>query len=142
MSSAADETTVLLGTKFFTPRAPHGLVPRARLAERLAGGVTAKLTLVSAPAGFGKTTLLVDWLASWSGAGRSVAWLSLDHRDSDPAVFWTYVITALQRVAPEVGRGALALVQGPQPPPIETVLTTLLNDLQSVSDEIVLVLDD
>jgi LuxR family maltose regulon positive regulatory protein len=103
------------------------------------------LTLVSAPAGFGKTTLLTEWLAAGPAAPaneRLVAWLSLDRADNDPASFWTYVIAALRTVASEVGESALALLQAPQPPPIETVLTALLNDLSAAAGEIVLVLDD
>ena len=101
--------------------------------------------LVSAPAGFGKTTLLTEWLAARPAAPageRLAAWLSLDRGDNDPASFWTYVIAALRTAAPGVGESALALLGEPQPPPIETVLTMLLNDLGAVAGEIVLVLDD
>jgi LuxR family maltose regulon positive regulatory protein len=103
------------------------------------------LILISAPAGFGKTTLLTEWLAAAPAAPadeRLAAWLSLDRADNDPASFWTYVIAALQTVAPEVGESALTLLQAPQPPPIETVLTALLNDLGAITGDIVLVLDD
>jgi LuxR family maltose regulon positive regulatory protein len=98
-----------------------------------------------APAGFGKTTLLTEWLAARPAAPadeRLAAWLSLDRADNDPASFWTYVIAALRTVASGVGESTLALLDAPQPPPIETVLTTLLNDLSAVASEIVLVLDD
>jgi LuxR family maltose regulon positive regulatory protein len=101
--------------------------------------------LVSAPAGFGKTTLLTEWLAAGPAAPadeRLVAWLSLDRGDNDPASFWTYVIAALRTAVPGVGEGALTLLQAPRPPPIETVLTVLLNDLGAVAADIVLVLDD
>ena len=97
--------------------------------------------LVSAPAGFGKTTLLTEWLAAAPADRRSVAWLSIDQRDNDPALFWTYLVTALQRAAPDVGAGALSLLQSPQPQ-MDGVLATLLNDLSAVDDEVVLVLDD
>jgi LuxR family maltose regulon positive regulatory protein len=103
------------------------------------------LTLVSAPAGFGKTTLLTEWLAAEPAAPageRLAAWLSLDRADNEPASFWTYVIAALRTVAFGVGESALALLQAPQPPPIETVLTALLNDLGATAGDIVLVLDD
>jgi len=96
---------------------------------------------VSAPAGFGKTTLLAEWLAAAPADERSAAWLSLDQRDNDPALFWTYLIAALQTAAHGVGAGALSLLQSPQPP-IEAVLATLLNDLHAISDDVVLVLDD
>ena len=101
--------------------------------------------LVSAPAGFGKTTLLTEWLAAGPAgpAGeRLAAWLSLDRGDNDPVSFWTYVIAALRTAAPGVGESALALLQAPQPPPIETVLTVLLNDLGALAGDTVLVLDD
>ena len=135
----------LLETKLYLPTSPRGLVLRPRLTERLDRGATSKVMLVSAPAGFGKTTLLAEWLAAGPGAPtdeRSAAWLSLDPGDSDPVSFWTYVIAALRTVAPEVGTSALALLQEGQPPPIETVLTTLVNDLGAVANDIVLVLDD
>ena len=97
----------LLETKLYVPRRRRGLVARPRLSERLNRGAESKLTLVSAPAGFGKTTLLAEWLAAAPADGRSAAWLSLDQRDNDPALFWTYLIAALQTAAPGVGAGAL-----------------------------------
>jgi LuxR family maltose regulon positive regulatory protein len=135
----------LLETKFYVPRPRHGLVPRPRLTERLDRGAASKLVLVSAPAGFGKSTLLSEWLAAGPGApgdDRLAAWLSLDRADNDPASFWTGVIAALRRVAPGVGDTALTLLQTPQPPPAETVLTVLINDLDAMAGSIVLVLDD
>ena len=135
----------LLETKFYVPRPRRGLVPRPRLSERLDRGTASKLMLVSAPAGFGKTTLLTEWLAAGPAAPgneRLAAWLSLDRADNDPASFWAYVIAALRTVASGVGESALALLQAPQPPPIETVLTALLNDLAAIAADIVLVLDD
>ena len=137
--------TALLEMKFYVPRPRRGLVPRPRLSERLDRGTASRLMLVSAPAGFGKTTLLTEWLAAGPAgpAGeRLVAWLSLDRGDSDPASFWTYVIAALRTVAPGVGESALALLRAPQPPPVEAVLTVLLNDLGAIAADIVLVLDD
>ncbi len=135
----------LLETKLYVPRPRRGLVPRPRLSQRLDRGTTSKLMLISAPAGFGKTTLLTEWLAAGPAAPadeRLAAWLSLDRADNDPASFWTYVIAALQTVAPGIGESALTLLQAPQPPPIETVLTALLNDLGAITGDIVLVLDD
>jgi LuxR family maltose regulon positive regulatory protein len=120
-------------------------VLRPRLSEGLDRGAASKLVLVSAPAGFGKTTLLTEWLAARPAAlagERLAAWLSLDRGDNDPASFWAHVIAALRTVASGVGESALALLDAPQPPSIETVLTTLLNDLGAVAGEIVLVLDD
>ena len=135
----------LLETKFYVPRSRHGLVPRPRLSERLDRGTASKLMLVSAPAGFGKTTLLTGWLAAGPAAPadeRLIAWLSLDPGDNDPASFWAYVIAALREVASGVGESALALLHASPPPPIETVLTVLLNDLGAIAADIMLVLDD
>src|SRR5271165_4797591 len=135
----------LLETKFYVPRSRRDLVPRPRLAERLDRGSASKLVLVSAPAGFGKTTLLTEWLAAGPAAPadqRLAAWLSLDRGDNDPASFWTYVIAALRTAASGVGESTLALLQAPRPPPIKTVLTALLNDLGAIAADIVLVLDD
>lgn len=132
----------LLETKFHVPRRRSGLmVARPRLSERLNRGVESALTLVSAPAGFGKTTVLTDALTAARAAGRSVAWLSLDQRDNDPAVFWTYLVAALQTAVPGVGAGALSLLHSAHAASDE-VLSTLLNDLHAVDGEVVLVLDD
>jgi LuxR family maltose regulon positive regulatory protein len=116
-------------------------VARPRLSGRLDRGSEARLTLISAPAGFGKTTLLTAWLAGAYRQNRSVAWLSLDQNDSRPGAFWTYVITALQTAVPGVGAGVLPLLQSAQPP-IETVLAALLNELSAVPEDVDLVLDD
>jgi LuxR family maltose regulon positive regulatory protein len=131
----------LLETKLHVPKWRRGLVARPRLSERLSRGAKSALTLVSAPAGFGKTTLLAEWLAVAAAGGRSVAWLSLDQRDNDPVLFWTYLVAALKTAAPGDGAGALSLLQPPRPPG-EAGLVTLLNDLDAVSDDVVLVLDD
>jgi LuxR family maltose regulon positive regulatory protein len=120
-------------------------VPRPRLSERLDRGAESTLTLVSAPAGFGKTTLLAEWLAGWLAApagARAAAWLSLDPSDNHPPTFWTYLLAALRTAVPGVGAGALALLRASRPPPIEAVLATLLNELGAVPDDVVLVLDD
>ena len=134
----------LLATKLYLPRRPRGVVARPRLTERLNRGTEAKLTLVSAPAGFGKTTLLAECLAAAPARERCVAWLSLDPSDNRPTTFWTYLIAALQTAAPECnpGAGALALLQAPGPPPIESILATLLNELSTLPKDVVLVLDD
>ena len=117
------------------------LVPRSRLSERLEEGTERKLTLVSAPAGFGKTTLLSVW-ASDLPSSRSVAWLSLDAADNDPARFWRYFVTAVDRLQPGSGETALALLGSPQAPRVEAILTTLLNELADLEADAVLVLDD
>ena len=131
----------LLETKLQVPRRRRDLVARPRLSERLSRGAESALTLVSAPAGFGKTTMLADWLTITATKERSAAWLSLDQRDNDPALFWTYLVAALKTAAPGVGADALSLLQSPQPP-IEAVVATLLNDLSAISNDVVLVLDD
>ncbi len=131
----------LLETKLYVPTLRRGLVTRPRLSERLNRGGESKLTLVSAPAGFGKTTLLAEWLAS-TPVEKQTAWLSLDPSDNEAAPFWPYVIAALQTAAPGIGATALSLLQGPQPPPIETVFATLLNELSALPNDVVLVLDD
>ncbi len=132
----------LLDTKLFVPRPRRGIVARGRLRERLDRGAESRLTLISAPAGFGKTTLLAEWLASRAAPETAAAWLSLDPADSQSSSFWSYVISALQKVSPGVGATALALLQGPQPPPIETVLAQLLNALGTAPRETILALDD
>lgn len=131
----------LLGTKLFLPRLRRDLIPRPRLSERFRQGSEARLTLVSAPAGFGKTTLLAEWLATAAADERSVAWLSLEESDRRPALFWTYVTTALQTVVPGVGADALPLLQSPRPP-VEAVLATIINELSVVPRDVHLVLDD
>src|SRR5438874_8254781 len=134
--------TPLLETKFYVPKWRRDLVPRPRLSNRLNRGAESKLTLVSAPAGFGKTTLLADWLAAVAVDGRTVTWLSLDQSDNHPASFWTDVIAALQTAEPHIGASAISLLQSPQRAPIEAVLTLLLNELGGMSTDLVLVLDD
>ena len=102
----------LLETKFYVPRLRRGVVARPRLSERLRRGTESKLTLISAPAGFGKTTLLAEWLAAVPAVPRSVAWLSLDQADNHPASFWTYVIRALQTAVPGIGASAALTAAG------------------------------
>ncbi len=134
-------TSPLVETKLFVPLPRGDAVARPRLTELLDRGRRARLTLVSAPAGFGKTTLLSRWLAASGGEQRAVAWLSLEENDSQPARFWTYLVTAVQRAVPEVGSGALALLQSGQPP-LDSVLATLINELSTAPVELDLVLDD
>jgi LuxR family maltose regulon positive regulatory protein len=135
----------VIATKVYLPKVRPELVARPRLRELRRRAAQARLTLVSAPAGFGKTTLLADWLNEAAREGDSVAWLSLGPADGDPASFWTCVLTAIQAALPEVGSGALALIAAspvPAPLPTELVLTTLVNELAAASGEIWLVLDD
>ena len=132
----------LLGTKLYAPRWRSGLVSRPRLIERLHQGTRRKLTLVSAPAGFGKTTLLAEWLAAIPEGERAVGWVSLDQSNNDPVLFWAYCIAALRQVQAGVGERTLALLHAPQPPPMESVLTDLINDVSAIKHDFALVLDD
>ena len=129
----------LLLTKLFIPPPRPKLVSRPHLIQKINESLLCKLTLISAPAGFGKTTLVSDWVA---GCGRSVAWLSLDNGDNDPARFLTYLICALQTIKAEIGYGLLGPLQSPQPPPPEMILTTLLNEIITFPNNFTLVLDD
>lgn len=163
---------LLLQTKLFLPLARGALVPRTHLLERLGykfwqpGGFLRQLTLVCAPAGYGKTTLVAAWLKQKAEGGRvtkdesgrmkdevippssfthhpfPVAWLSLDEGDNDLARFLAYLVAALQTISANLGAGVLGMLQSPQLPPIETILTTLLNEITILPDYFVLVLDD
>ncbi len=134
----------ILATKLYIPPPRSQVVLRPRLFERLNEGLRRRLTLISAPAGFGKTTLVSEWVA---GCKRSepkgrVAWLSLDEGDSDPTRFLTYLIAALQTITPSIGKGVLGALQSPQPPSAESILTALLNEIAAIPDHFILVLDD
>ncbi|HSR29000.1 MAG TPA: LuxR C-terminal-related transcriptional regulator [Anaerolineae bacterium] len=129
----------LLATKLHIPPARPNLVARPRLLERLDQGLSARLILLSAPAGFGKTTLLSAWLA---GLPSSAAWVSLDTGDNDPAAFLNYLIAALRTIEPEVGERARQVLRSPQPPSIESILTLLINELATMAKDMVAVLDD
>ena len=132
--------TPILATKLYLPPLRPNVVSRPRLIAQLNEGLLhRKLTLVSAPAGFGKTTLVSAWLAVGS---RPVAWLSVDEGENDPVRFLTYLIAALQTIAAQIGEGVLGGLQSPQPPPPEAMLTALLNDIATIKDHFVLVLDD
>ena len=136
----ASERDALLATKLYVPGPRPGFVARPRLAGALGEGLARGLVLVCAPAGFGKTALLADWVRS---GGRPVAWLSLDAADDDPVRFWRHVVAALDRARPGIGERAGPLL-GPPPPSFEALVTALINELaaQPGEDEIMLVLDD
>ena len=143
------ETDNLLHTKLAPPRLHTPLVARDALLDRLDSGLDRKLTLLSAPAGFGKTTLVSQWLQhrtegrglraqsdlrspQSSALSPQVAWVTLDAGDNDPVRFWRYVLTACQSFAADVGAAALAQLHAPQPPNFELLLTLLINDLAAL----------
>jgi LuxR family maltose regulon positive regulatory protein len=129
----------LLTTKLFSPRRRPNSIERPRLIRLLKSGLGRKLTLVIAPAGFGKTTLLGEWIPQ---SERCVAWVTLEEGDNDPARFWSYFIAALQMLDAEIGKNTLGLLQSPQPPPTEAILNSLLNDIAGFPDNFAHVLDD
>ncbi len=131
----------LLSTKRYIPPPRVDMVSRPHLIEKLLSGVDRPgcFTLVSGPAGFGKTTLLSEFASRFKG---STAWVSLDEGDNDPIRFWTYLITACQSVAKEAGEFALALFKTSQALLDDTVPTILINDLNTQDQSIFLVLDD
>jgi LuxR family maltose regulon positive regulatory protein len=133
----------ILATKLYIPPPRSDLVKRQRLTKRLDEGLRLgyKLTLISASAGSGKTTLLSEWIHTREPKVRA-AWLSLDEDDNAPARFWAYVIAALQTIHPQLARSVLPMLQGPQPPPVRSILTPLLNEVTALSQSVVLVLDD
>jgi LuxR family maltose regulon positive regulatory protein len=135
----ASSMVEILNTKLFIPRSRKNLVSRPRLVNRLNAGQDKKLTLIAAPAGFGKTTLLSEWIPS---SPRCVTWLSLDEGDNSPANFWMYFIAALQTISPEIGRSAQALLPSLQPNDIEGILTVLINEIIAFGDSFVHVFDD
>jgi LuxR family maltose regulon positive regulatory protein len=132
-------STPILTTKLYIPPPRSNAVPRTRLIACLNAGLHGKLTLIAAPAGFGKTTLVSAWVAL---CDQQVAWLSLDEGDSDPTRFLIYFVAALQTIVPTIGAGVLGVLQSPQPPPTESMLTALLNDIATLPDHVILVLDD
>ena len=131
----------LLATKLYTPPARKNLVPRLRLIQMLndAWQQEKKLTLVSASAGYGKTTLVTEWVR---GIEAKSAWLSLDETDNDPARFLTYLIAALQLIDKSIGEKTQPMLQSPQPLPPHVVLTSLLNEIAIIPNPFILVLDD
>ncbi len=144
--------TPILATKLYIPPPRSKAVLRPRLINQLNEGLSSgrKLTLISASAGFGKTTLVSEWVAALTpsplpvgeGLGVRVAWLSLDEGDNDPTRFLTYLVAALQTIATNIGAGVLGVLQSPQPPSAESILTALLNEITTIPDNFILVLDD
>ena len=135
----------LLKTKLHIPHRRPDMVPRSLLIKQLNERIQRKLTLITAPAGYGKTNLASEWIHSLQSEDTSnnrITWLSLEEADSEPIRFLSYVIAALQQVAPEIGVGALSLFEMAQSPPINTVLNELINDIAGLDYHIMLVLDD
>ena len=141
----------LLATKLNTPKKRPSLIPRPKLIAKLNSGLSGRLTLVSAPAGFGKTTLVSHWLEQLGeNKGNTdqktrFSWLSLDEDDNDLVRFLTYFIAALNQgmnIETDIGQGALSMLQSPQPPPVNTVLIPLINNLAAIPEKIIFVLDD
>jgi len=139
----------LLSTKIIIPPTRSELVPRPRLIAKLNEGLNHKLILISATAGFGKTTLVTDWLNKGRLKDKidkqyhdRIAWLSLDAEDNDPARFLNYLIAAIQNVDPDLGKSAQVMTQSPYPPPPKVLLTSLINDIAATSPAFVLIIDD
>src|SRR5829696_7476119 len=133
----------IVTTKVRVPRTRTELVPRPRLREALVRYEGRRLTLVSAPAGFGKTTLLSEWIEDRSGDGGPIAWLSLEEADNDPARFLSYLVSALRSALGEgIGEGVLASLRLPEFPPVEAVVGVLINEMADVRHEEVTIVDD
>ena len=138
-NSSYEDFRPLLSTKLYIPRPRPDLVSRSHLIKQLNTSQTRKLTLISAPPGFGKTTLLSEWIPQNE---HCVTWVSLDPSDNDPFLFWTYIISALKMLDGNLGERALSFLRSSQPASLESVITILINELATFSDQFVLVLDD
>jgi LuxR family maltose regulon positive regulatory protein len=139
MKSPSAREVSLLRTKLYIPSIRPRLVPRPRLVERLNAEPHRKLTLISAPAGFGKTTLATEWVCS---GATEVAWISLDEGDNDPIQFLQYLVAALQQVDGGLGQTLQQILQSPQLPPPQNLITPLINDIAATGTALTLVLDD
>ena len=143
------KTDQLLSTKFYIPPVRPELIIRHHLLQQLNDGLHGRLTLISAPAGFGKTTLVGEWVAHLrsddSNKGRRIAWLSLDENDNELTRFLTYFIRSLKQdnaVEAELGESVLTMLRSPQPPSTEIILTALINELDNITDDVIFILDD
>ncbi|WP_150272807.1 LuxR C-terminal-related transcriptional regulator [Paenibacillus tepidiphilus] len=132
-------STPVMATKLYIPSPRPDAVLRRRLTDKLSKGLYRRLTLISAPAGYGKTALACEWLA---GCGRPAAWLSLEEGDGELARFLTGLISSLQTLEEKIGQGLLAVLGAPQPPPAEALLAGLVNELAGAAEPFILVLDD
>ena len=133
--------TALLATKFYVPPARANLVDRPRLLNKLKTALKYNLVLVCAPAGFGKTTLISEWVRNVQPEIYA-SWLSLDEGDNDPVRFWEYFISAIQNLQPNIGKTALSFLCSNEKPPIESILTVLINDLTTMPNDFIFVLED
>ena len=133
------ESVIIVRTKLHRPRGVGDLVERPRLLEQLNRNLDRTLTLIAAPAGYGKSTLAAQWLES---CDRPSAWLSLDERDSDLGVFLNYFVAAVQSVFPDAGNEILLLLQAPERPPLSVLIRALINDLDRIEQPFILALDD
>jgi len=129
----------MLLTKLHIPSAGNIVVHRAELFEKLNAGLSRKLILVSAPAGFGKTTVVSDWIDQNK---IPTAWFSLDNRDNDPADFLSYIISGIQSIHSAFGQGALRLLNSPNKPSVESIASLLINEILNINQNFILVLDD
>jgi LuxR family transcriptional regulator, maltose regulon positive regulatory protein len=127
--------TPILSTKFYIPPPRPKRVQRQRLLQQLTEGLAQKLVLISAPAGFGKTTLISEWVAQ---CAQPIAWLSLDEGENDPGSFLSYLVVAVQAIEATFGERVLAQLQSPQPTPPQTVMRTLLNEIATIPQKFVL----
>ncbi len=139
MALTGDHPMALMQTKLYRPRKRSDLISRARLLERLNAGLSGNVTLVSAPAGFGKTTLIAQWIQS---IDRPTAWLSLDEHDNEPRAFVQSLTAALQSAFPDAFHGIASLFEAPRFPSVDYVVPLLINDLADLPDDLILVLDD
>lgn len=137
--------TSLLTTKLNIPPLRPQLISRPQLIKRLQGGLGYNLILISAPAGFGKTTLLSEW-ARQNKRQLSTAWVSLDEGDNDPVRFWDYFIAALQTLHPSCGESVLPMLHSSQPfsqqTPVDSLMTILINDIAGISGDFIITLDE
>jgi LuxR family maltose regulon positive regulatory protein len=140
--ASAREPAPLLDSKLHIPSPRSQAVLRPHLLARVQAGLQGKLTLIAAPAGYGKTTLISAWAASLAGSSIQLAWVSLDAEDNDPTRFWKYVLAALEMIYPTIGMRVGSLLLSPQPPPLDAVVTNLINVIAPLPIDAVLVLDD
>src|ERR1700692_3657300 len=139
---ATEKLPLLLATKVLPPRLPAGLIDRPRLLDLVGLAQTRRLIVIKAPAGFGKTSLALTWLARWRASGARIAWLSLDADDDEPARFLYHLAQALRHACSSVGASALGLMVETSLVPAQAVVSTLINELAEIEDDVYLFLDD